>query len=277
MKLDPGKTITPSSGVIDLSHTLVRGMAQSPRHPEFHHSLVRRHGDHYRDDGSSSANDLISMGTHVGTHVDALGHFSSAGKIFGGSSALDVQLGGRLREYDAESIPVFLHPGVLLDIPAYLGTDRCEPGYEVSVDDLLGAQDNWGSEVQDGDVVLIATGWGALFQPDPEAYIGWRRGVPGIGVDAARWLAEHGVAAVGGETLALEHLPAGAGHSHLPVHELFLVQHGIYIFECMKLDELCDARCKSFDFVAAPLKIRGATGAPVRPVAVVSSDNRASA
>lgn len=254
--------------VMDLGYTLENGMPQSPRHPTFHHTMVRRHGDELREDGSSSANDLLTLGTHVGTHVDALGHFSTGGRLHGGASAEDAQRGGRLEEQGVEEVPVFFQRGVLLDIPASLGMECCPGGYEVTAEDLELAQQHADVEVRPDDIVLVATGWGKAFEAGTAAFLGWDTGVPGIGADAGRWLADRGVAAVGGETLALEHIPMGQGHARLPVHNLFLVERGIYIFETMDLDGLRAAAWNDFLFVAVPLKIRGATGSPVRPIAV---------
>ncbi|TDB85129.1 cyclase family protein, partial [Micromonospora fluostatini] len=60
--------------VYDLGRRLTIGMPQSPNHPPFWHALPRRHGDAVRADGGSAANDIITMGTHVGTHIDAFSH-----------------------------------------------------------------------------------------------------------------------------------------------------------------------------------------------------------
>ena len=71
----------------DLSRPYVIGMPQSPNHPRYGHSLPRRHGDMVRADGGSAANDHITMGTHVGTHIDALAHVSHDGKMYGDRDA----------------------------------------------------------------------------------------------------------------------------------------------------------------------------------------------
>jgi kynurenine formamidase len=81
------------------------------------------------------------------------------------------------------------------------------------------------------------------------------------------------VAAVGADTIALEHRPPGPGPAGLPVHQLLLHDHGIHLIEVMTLEELSGtlaaAGTAEFLFVAAPLNVVGATGAPVRPLAVV--------
>jgi kynurenine formamidase len=53
----------------------------------------------------------------------------------------------------------------------------------------------------------------------------------------------------------------------MPVHMHLLVESGIHIIEVLNLEELAEDRIYEFVFVAAPMKIRGATGAPVRPLA----------
>ena len=56
----------------------------------------------------------------------------------------------------------------------------------------------------------------------------------------------------------------------MPVHVHLLVERGIHIIECLNLEELAAARIYEFLFVALPLKIRGGTASPIRPVAVIS-------
>lgn len=93
--------------------------------------------------------------------------------------------------------------------------------------------------------------------------------MPGPGEDAARWLADRHVRLAGGETIAFEQIPAGAGHRRLPVHRVLLVEAGIHIVETMQLTPLLEAGATEFLFVLTPLRIVGATGSPVRPLAVL--------
>jgi kynurenine formamidase len=72
------------------------------------------------------------------------------------------------------------------------------------------------------------------------------------------------VFAAGSDTVALELLPNPA----MPVHVHLLVESGIHIIEVLNLEELAHDRVYTFVFVAAPLKIRGGTGAPIRPLAI---------
>ncbi|SDJ65759.1 Kynurenine formamidase [Nonomuraea jiangxiensis] len=261
--------------IYDLGRRLYAGMPQSPNHPAYTHTLPRRHGDRTRSDGGSAANDLILMGTHVGTHIDALAHVSQDGKLFGGADAAGACVGGLYPEHGVHTIVPMVCRGVLLDVPGALGLESCAPGYEITPADLDATVKHQGVEPAPGDVVLIRSGWGRHFaDPDREVYIGAESGVPGVSEAGARWLAERGARAAGADTIAFERLAPGQGHSVLPAHRVLLVESGIYLIETMELDELARDGVHEFTFVLAPLPLFGATGSPVRPLALVSAHGR---
>lgn len=120
-----------------------------------------------------------------------------------------------------------------------------------------------GLEIGSGDVVLLRTGWARFFS-EPPRFIAEGRG-PGPSLEGARWLSGRGVFAAGADTIAFEKIPV----TTMPVHVHLLVESGIHIMECLNLEEIAAAGVREFLFVAAPLKIRGATGAPMRPLALV--------
>jgi kynurenine formamidase len=262
-----------ASGVrtIDLGRPLFVGMPQSPNHPAFWHTLPRRHGDMVRADGSSAANDMIVMGTHVGTHIDALAHVSYQGCLHGGADAGAAGVGGRFMEHGVHTIEPMIRRGVLLDVPAALGVETCEPGYEITVPDLEAAQTLARTMVRAGDVVLVRSGWGRHFDESPAAYVGKESGVPGVSEAGAQWLAARQVHAAGADTIAFERLAPGGGHSLLPAHRVLLVEAGIYIIEALALEDLAASGIRQFTFVLVPLNLIGATGSPVRPLAVVAA------
>jgi kynurenine formamidase len=255
--------------IFDLGRPMEVGMPQSPNHPQFRIALARRHGDSVRADGGSAANELIVTGGHVGTHIDALSHVSQAGRLHGGLDAAEAQRGGRFSELGVETIPPMVCRGWLLDVPAALGLRACAPGYEITPGDLAQAASEQNVNVQPGDVVLVRSGWAQRWD-DREAYVGFASGVPGPGEAGARWLAALEPRAVGADSIAFEHLAPGAGHALLPAHRVLLVEHGINIIETLDLEGLARARVDEFVFVLSPLALVGATGSPVRPLAVVS-------
>ena len=259
-----------SSGVevFDLAQPLSAETPSSPNHPGFKMALMRRHGDSVRDDGSSAANEMIVTGGHVGTHVDALAHVSYKGRLHGGVSAEEAQVGGRFSDLGVDTIAPMVCRGVLLDVAGLYGTDTLPGGYGITEDDLEAAAQKAGVEVGRGDVALVRSGWAARFR-DPEAFLGHATGVPGPTEGAARWLADKGVRATGAETIAYEQIKPELGHALLPAHRLLLVERGVHIIEVMNLTALAEAGVHEFAFVLAPLNIVGGTGSPARPLAVV--------
>lgn len=256
--------------IYDLGQPLEPSIPVSPNHPPFRTALMRRHGDTVRADGSSAANDLFTSGTHVGTHVDALAHVSLDDRLFGGASASAAQTGGRFASHGIEEMAPLVCRGVLLDIPRLKGVDCLEPGYAITGSDLAAAAAAQQIEVRPGDVVLVRSGWPKHWL-DPVHFLGHEHGVPGPDISAAHWISGQGAVCTGAETVAYEQILAGRGHALLPVHVHLLVEAGINIVEMMNLTELAADGVHEFTFVIAPLKIVGATGSQVRPLAVVSA------
>lgn len=255
--------------VIDLAQPLADGMPCSPNHPGFKMALVRRHGDMVRADGTSAANEIIVTGGHVGTHIDALAHASQHGKMYGGVDCAAAQSGGKFTTHGVDAITPMVCRGVFLDVAARHGVTSLPAGYGITADDLADAAEQAGALPAAGSVCLINTGWSRWWD-DPVSYLGMQTGVPGVTAEAAEWLAAHQVIAVGADTTAFEQIHPGRGHAIMPAHRILLVEHGIHIIEHMRLTELAERGVAEFTFVVAPLKITGATGSPVRPLAVVS-------
>lgn len=245
--------------VFDLAQPYFTGMPHHPAHPPYLYSMVKQHGEYVGPGGNSSASESIALGSHVGTHIDALSHFSCGGKIFGGEEAAPVQSwAGGMKRHAIDGVAPVLRRGVLLDCAREgpLPEDR-----ELTPADLAAAAQ---TKIRPGDVVLIRTGWARYFD-DAWKFIARVHG-PGPGLAGARWLSERGIFAAGSDTVAFEKVPDPA----MPVHVHLLVEKGIHIIECLHLEELAAAGVHEFLFIALPLKIRGGTASPVRPVAVVA-------
>ena len=252
--------------IVDLAQPLENGMPTSPTHPPFQFSLRQRHGDIPLADGLTGSHELLVMGGHVGTHMDALCHVAVNGRLHGDVPVEDALASDAYLSHGIDQVPPLVRRAVLVDAPRHRGISRLGPGEPVGVDDLRDA----GCRPAPGDVVLVRTGWAQLWG-DRERYLGDEHGVPGLSVEAAAWLAERGVAAVGADTIALEQIPAGGGLASLPVHALLLAGHGINLIEVMNLESLAARGVTEFLIVGAALNIVGATGAPLRPLALISS------
>jgi kynurenine formamidase len=89
--------------------------------------------------------------------------------------------------------------------------------------------------------------------------------------DVSRWLAGIGVHAVGADNMAWDVIGLwdDIDGCTLPGHLVLLARRGIYIIENLMLEDLAAAGVREFTFVCTPLKFTGATGSPVRPIALV--------
>jgi kynurenine formamidase len=250
---------------IDLAQPYFTGMPHYPLHAPYLYSLSKKHGEHVNPGGSSSAAEAIALSTHVGTHIDALCHYSSNGKLHGGEDTGGVQTyANGLERFSVDTIQPIFRRGVLLDVARLQGVEVLPVDFVIAAEHLDRASE--GLRVQEGDVVLLRTGW-SRYWDDPSRFISQVHS-PGPGLVGARWLSERRIFAAGSETAPFEAVP----NPTMSVHVHLLVEKGIHIIECLNLEELSASGAREFLFVAAPLKIRGGTASPIRPIALVPED-----
>ncbi len=209
----------------------------------------------------------IEMTVHVGTHIDALGHFSRGDQLYGGHSADEVVGDWGLEKLGIEQAPAFITRGVCVDVSGLDGGDYLEAGRAVGRDDVERALEATGVEPMAGDVFCLHTGWGRFFMKDNAKYVA---GEPGLDLAAAEWLTARDVVAIGVDNMAVEVLP-GTEHPDvmMPVHQHCLVDAGVYLIENLVMDPLVRDGVTTFCFIMLPVKFKGATGSPVRPVALL--------
>jgi kynurenine formamidase len=253
--------------VYDLEQPRYAGAPVFPAHePGVLLHLHRRH-EPGLGEARTSASALLVMAEHSGTHIDALCHQAEHGRLHGGIEVdARVQTPYGFTALGAETIPPLIARGVLLDVA---GEAPLPPGHVVAARELEAAARE--VELCKGDVVLVRLGSGAWWEDRP-AY----EAAGGLAADASAWLADHEPLAVGADNLAWD-VPGldAPGLGTLPGHILLLVRAGIYILESLFLEELAADGVREFAFVSLPLKLRGGTGSPVRPVALVESHDQA--
>jgi kynurenine formamidase len=212
----------------------------------------------------SYTGDAISMYTHMGTHIDALNHFGLNGKIWNGFTPAE-HLGDKgWKKTGAEKIPPIIARGVLIDIPAYKNVEALEKNYRINSDDLKGALKKQNVSLKKGDVVLIRTGQAAHYH-NTEEYLD---NYPGINLNAVKWLVEDKKAMLlGADNLSFEAFPPERKENWVPVHTYLLAEKGVMFIEQMYLEELAKDKVYEFAFISASLKLRGASGSPMRPLA----------
>jgi kynurenine formamidase len=227
------------SEIIDLRQEIFSGMPVFHGLPEVE---IRVFVSHEEWDGITDSDvvtpavNLLSMGEHTGTHVDAINHMA--------------------REYRGQSIDTmplstFYTEGICLDVSHKSLRELIEPA------DLERALTAAGLEIRPGDTVLLYTDHYRRAYGTED----WLNG-PGISAAAARWLGEQRIAAFGVEM-------ASPGVPHVSNKEVHAIcgELGFTHYENMVNLHRLIGRGR-FRFIGLPLKIRGGTGSPVRAVAV---------
>ena len=213
--------------------------------------------------GIGSTEDVVSFPTHNATHIDALCHVHDGDVIYNGHPQSGMRPFSGAARCGVEAVRGFAARGVLVDLVAERGGPY-EPGEVVTIADVERSLARQGSELRTGDAILLRTGWlegvladGAAGEPGPQ---------PGIGVELGEWLGALDPSAVGADNMGVEAIPL-AGAALVPHVEL-LVNRGVHLMENLVLDELAADGCHEFLLVVAPLRVTGATGSPVNPIAI---------
>lgn len=225
--------------IVDLSQSYEEHMPNYPTHSKFYHNLW---GSYWHGDRSLSYQ--LVMNEHNGTHVDAPAHFISDAKPEA--------------HITIDQIPPtrLIGRGARLDCRNFKEADYVPKSFVTAWEAGHGA-------LRAGDIVLFDFGWSAYWglRPNNQRYLAdW----PGVSLEAAEYLVERSVAAVGVDTLSPD--PPKALQTK-PVHPHLLEKQVLIIENLSNLDQLPDF----FLFLALPLKIRGGSGSPVRAVALVPS------
>jgi kynurenine formamidase len=223
----------------------------------------------------------------MGTQFDAFGHMGRSVKLADGSvqfvyyngfterelTGTNRGLGG-LEALGVESVKPIITRGVLIDIAGAKGVPSLEAAYEVTMADLraaLARQKMTENSIEPGDAVLFNYGW-AVNWTNPSRYndgrvgTGENKGSPGLGIEVARWVTGRKLAMVGADTCCVMVMPASTVNVGNVHHELLL--NGTTILENMNLLELARDQVYEFMYAGQTLRIKGATGSPVRPIAI---------
>ena len=221
--------------LVDLSQTLEEHMPNYPTHSKFFHNLW---GSYWH--GGRSLTYQLVMNEHNGTHVDAPAHFIS-----------DAQPEAHVT---IERVP----PARLVGRGARLDCRNMSAGATVSRE-FVAAWERTHASLREGDIVLFNFGWSRYWglRPNEKLYLeNW----PGVSMDAAQYLIEKSVAALGVDSLSPDSPEALKTN---PIHPVLLEKQVLIVENLCRLEELPDF----FLFVALPLKIQGGSGSPIRAVA----------
>jgi kynurenine formamidase len=266
--------------MFDLSFTWNEQSPVLNLNPPYSFALNRTHKMTYEIFGQapgsqvSWASDIMYFsGQHGAPTIDAIGHIGRNLKLHGGVDAVAATstpagIGANL---GIENFPadLMVNRVVLLDVARQIASGRPDPlapGFEITGAHLEQTAKAQGVEVRKGDSVMIRTGWGQYFAKDNAKYLGEQS--PGPGQDGARWIIDKGVRLAGDDTATFEKRPAAYGKELFSVHMMLLADSGIYIVENCNLEALADAKAYVALLILTPLRIQGATGSPLRAIAL---------
>ena len=175
--------------------------------------------------------EIMMMSTHTGTHMDAPSHFLA-----------------NTPSIDMIGVERLVSPALLLDLPK--GANE-----EITLDDLCVI-----NEIDQGISIVFRTGWQKMI-----ANRDYMTSNPGLSMAAAALLADKNVNAVGIDSPSIDI----GSDEHFSTHKT-LLSNGILIIE-----NLCNLESLehkgTFTLVINPLKLKGASGSPVRALAITGN------
>ncbi|MBH52479.1 MAG: hypothetical protein CL785_04950 [Chloroflexi bacterium] len=217
------------------------------------------------------ASDFIGMVFHgyAVTHVDALSHIFSKGKMYNNrSSALVTTRQGATKESIELLKNGVVTRGVLIDIPRFRKVNWLERGDGILPEELDAALKDQNTSVEPGDVLFVRTGH--LKRRNEEGPKPIPEGLPGLDASCLPWIHSHGVAMLSGEPIS-DVMPSGYS-IHQPIHQIGIPHMGLWLIDNVNMEELSET-CKEYNrwhfmLSIAPLRIQYGTGSPVNPIAI---------
>jgi kynurenine formamidase len=212
----------------------------------------------------------------VGTQFDGLGHIGVAVKdqdrsemrFYNGIPATEMADPYGLKKLGMEHVKPIFTRGWVFDMVGLKGRNM-NLGEEITPADLQSAmtrQKIAEADIKPGDALFFHTGWGSLWIKDNDTF---GKGCPGIGMDVGKWCIAKQACVVGADTWPVEVVPNPDSKVAFPVHQELLAKNGIFIHENLAFDALVADNVSSFVYLMTPLRIKGATGSPGRPLAIV--------
>jgi len=241
-----------------------RGPAAAHRAP-VQHFMVRDGGDYAAGlkevPGYGFADDVLILPTHGTTHIDALCHVWQEGRMYNNFSASEVTSKGA-KKCGIEKLEPIVTRAIFLDF-ADLAGHEVAPAIHRS--DLEEATLSAGLRPEPGDALLIRTGWLAK----------WRNGqanlqaTAGLHHDCADWILGQGFSLVAADNIAVEVIPSQDPANAMPLHIRLLRDSGVYLAELLDFEALAAEGRNEFMLALAPLRVKGGSGSPVNPIAVL--------
>ena len=186
--------------------------------------------------------------SHVGTHLDGMGHIGRKDCYYNQTPMGKFITQNNITRLGLENLKSFATRGVLIDAVKvyqqagkFKGNAACkkpclEKGTVITKADLEAGLKMYNVTLREGDIVIVHTGWGNLFEQYPAQNATYNSGEPGIGKEAAKWLVSQKVVAVGSDNWAVEVIPGEDPKEAFPIHNILITDSGIHIIENVRTD-----------------------------------------
>ena len=250
--------------VIELGHVLEAGMPLSAGR---RYEVITKRTDIGPGANKRNGNEelIVAEMGQVGTQFDGFSHQTVGNSLYNCFKMDDISTRSGFTKLGIENVGFLMTRGVLVDIAALKGVPMLAKNYEITVADIQAALKRENITLEAGDAVIFHTGWGRNWDKGSAVY---SSGNPGIGVAAGEWVVKQNPMLIGADTPPVEVSPNPDKNITLPIHQMMLAVYGIHLLENLKLDELAAKKVYEFALMLEPLKLKGATGSTVAPVAV---------
>ncbi len=214
--------------------------------------------------------------SHVGTHLDGMGHIGRKDCYYNQTQMGKYITQNGINKLGMEHLKSFATRGVFLDMVRYFqsqgklksnaacGKPCLDKGTQITAADIQGALRMHNVTLREADVVIIHTGWQYLFNQFPKENALYSSGEAGITKDAAQYLVQQKVVAVGADTWAVEVIPGESPKEAFIVHNILLTDNGVHIIENVRTDLMAEEVAKNgratFFFEMVPPRLSGFTG-----------------
>ena len=183
-----------------------------------------------KNDGYNS--ELLFLSSHTGTHLDAPYHFQEKGE--------------KIQEISLKR----------LVSSAILVKSRKKGDQSITKTDIQKFEKKHG-KIPSGSSIIFWTGWQKMIK-NTSYFV--RN--PGLSTAAAKYLVSKKINLVGTDSPSIDL----GKDKRFPVHHIFSKNNVLIVENLTNLEKI---RSSKFHFVVLPLKLKGATGSPVRAIAFV--------
>jgi kynurenine formamidase len=214
-------------------------------------------GAEYGKNKLSYMEDTYLSQSHVGTHIDGLGHIGIQDCYYNQTPMGKYVTQNYLKRLGIENMKTFATRGVIIDaVKVFQAANKLnanpncknpclDAGTVITEADLQAGLKMYNVTLREADAVFINTGWGDLYEQFPAKNAIYNGGEPGISKSAATWLASQKVIVVGSDNFAVEVLPSEDKTEAFPVHKIILTDNGIHIIENVRTDLIAAAAASS--------------------------------